>query len=118
MTAPPVAGGRHQRLATHERNPKWKAVPLRIDMSMCINCDACLRHCPDQFDHLAPGRLTRLRPAPRGRLGDRGEPGQRVGDVRAERLQPPEQHVAFAVVGAIHLMPVAPVFVPETLSRL
>ena len=26
--------------------------------------------------------------------------------------------LAFAVVGAIHLMPVAPVFVPETLSRL
>lgn len=26
--------------------------------------------------------------------------------------------LAFAVVGAIHLMPVAPVFVPETLQRL
>jgi hypothetical protein len=26
--------------------------------------------------------------------------------------------LAFAVVGAIHLMPVAPVFVPETLGRL
>lgn len=26
--------------------------------------------------------------------------------------------LAFAVVGAIHLMPVAPVFVPETLSQL
>ena len=26
--------------------------------------------------------------------------------------------LAFAVVGAIHLMPVAPAFVPETLSRL
>ena len=26
--------------------------------------------------------------------------------------------LAFAVVGAIHLMPVAPVFVPETMSRL
>ena len=26
--------------------------------------------------------------------------------------------LAFAVVGAIHLMPVAPVFVPEMLSRL
>jgi hypothetical protein len=26
--------------------------------------------------------------------------------------------LAFAVVGAIHLMPMAPVFVPETLSRL
>ena len=26
--------------------------------------------------------------------------------------------LAFAVVGAIHLMPIAPVFVPETLARL
>jgi hypothetical protein len=26
--------------------------------------------------------------------------------------------LAFAVVGAIHLMPIAPIFVPETLSRL
>lgn len=26
--------------------------------------------------------------------------------------------LAFAVVGAIHLMPIAPVFVPDTLSRL
>ena len=26
--------------------------------------------------------------------------------------------LAFAIVGAIHLMPIAPVFVPETLSRL
>lgn len=26
--------------------------------------------------------------------------------------------LAFAVVGAIHLMPIAPVFVPETLTRL
>ena len=26
--------------------------------------------------------------------------------------------LAFAIVGAIHLMPVAPVFLPETLSRL
>lgn len=26
--------------------------------------------------------------------------------------------IAFAIVGAIHLLPIAPVFVPETLSRL
>ena len=32
-----------------ERNPKWKARPLRIEMSECINCDTCLRHCPPQF---------------------------------------------------------------------
>ena len=34
---------------TRERNPKWKNPPLRIEMSECINCDACLRHCPSQF---------------------------------------------------------------------
>ena len=32
-----------------QRNPKWKNHPLRIEMSECINCDACLRHCPPQF---------------------------------------------------------------------
>ena len=37
------------RLASRERNPKWKLAPLRIDMSECINCDTCLRHCPPQF---------------------------------------------------------------------
>ncbi|MEW6474873.1 MAG: 4Fe-4S dicluster domain-containing protein [Actinomycetota bacterium] len=44
-----MATGRAERLATHQRNPKWKVPPLRIDMSMCINCDACLRACPPQF---------------------------------------------------------------------
>ncbi len=24
-------------------------MPLRIEMLECINCDACLRHCPPQF---------------------------------------------------------------------
>ncbi len=41
-----VAGGRAERIATRQRNPKWKNVPLRIEMAECINCDACLRHCP------------------------------------------------------------------------
>ena len=41
--------GRTQRVVTRQRNPKWKVAPVRIDMSMCINCDACLRHCPPQF---------------------------------------------------------------------
>ena len=40
---------RLERIETHERNPKWKNPPLRIEMSECINCDACLRHCPNQF---------------------------------------------------------------------
>ena len=47
MTA--VTTGRAERLATRQRNRKWKVPPLRIDMSMCINCDACLRACPPQF---------------------------------------------------------------------
>ena len=41
--------GRLGRIETHERNAKWKNPPLRIEMLECINCDACLRHCPDQF---------------------------------------------------------------------
>jgi electron transport complex protein RnfB len=40
---------RLERIETHERNAKWKNPPLRIEMSECINCDACLRHCPTQF---------------------------------------------------------------------
>ncbi|MGH9000343.1 MAG: 4Fe-4S binding protein [Acidimicrobiia bacterium] len=43
------AGGRAGRVAARARNPKWKPPPLRIDMSICINCDACLRACPSQF---------------------------------------------------------------------
>ncbi len=40
---------RVDRIATHERNPKWQSPPLIIDMSICINCDTCIRHCPPQF---------------------------------------------------------------------
>ena len=36
-------------IETRQRNPKWKNPPLRIEMAECINCDACLRHCPTQF---------------------------------------------------------------------
>ena len=43
------AGTRPERLESRERNPKWKNVPFRIEMSECINCDTCLRHCPPQF---------------------------------------------------------------------
>ena len=35
--------------STRQRNPKWQNPPLRIEMAECINCDACLRHCPPQF---------------------------------------------------------------------
>ena len=38
-----------QDVAAHERNPKWQSPPLRIEMSECINCDTCIRHCPPQF---------------------------------------------------------------------
>ena len=40
---------RLERIEAHERNEKWKNPPLRIEMSECINGDACLRHCPNQF---------------------------------------------------------------------
>ena len=44
-----AAGSRPDRVANRVRNPKWKSPALRIDMSICINCDTCLRHCPPQF---------------------------------------------------------------------
>ncbi len=46
-----VAGGatRQERIAERVRNPKWRNPPVRIEMLECINCDACLRHCPPQF---------------------------------------------------------------------
>ena len=47
--APMAAGTRHERVESRERNPKWKHVPYRIEMAECINCDTCIRHCPDQF---------------------------------------------------------------------
>lgn len=40
---------RDERIDTRTRNSKWQNVPLRIDMLECINCDACLRHCPPNF---------------------------------------------------------------------
>ena len=43
------ATNRTERLADRERNSKWRPAPFRIEMSECINCDACLRHCPPQF---------------------------------------------------------------------
>ena len=36
-------------VADRERNPKWKNPPMLIDMSICINCDTCIRHCPPHF---------------------------------------------------------------------
>jgi Pyruvate/2-oxoacid:ferredoxin oxidoreductase delta subunit len=44
-----MAATRDERIATRTRNAKWQNVPLRIEMAECINCDACLRHCPPHF---------------------------------------------------------------------
>ena len=44
-----MAGTRADRIAEQVRNPKWKNLPLRIEMLECINCDACLRACPRQL---------------------------------------------------------------------
>ena len=44
-----TAGNRRDRVGNRVRNPKWKSPALYIDMSICINCDTCLRHCPPQF---------------------------------------------------------------------
>ena len=40
---------RTERIEQRIRNPKWKLPPVRIEMSECINCDTCLRHCPPHF---------------------------------------------------------------------
>lgn len=40
---------RSERIESRTRNPKWKNLPVRIEMLECINCDACLRHCPPQL---------------------------------------------------------------------
>ena len=44
-----VGATRLERIELRQRNPKWKNAPLRIEMAECINCDACLRHCPPHF---------------------------------------------------------------------
>ena len=44
-----MTGSRDQRIADRRRNEKWRNPPLRIEMLECINCDACLRHCPPNF---------------------------------------------------------------------
>ena len=86
---------RAERIESHERNPKWQSPPLRIEMSDCINCDTCIRHCPPQFgaifNHgidviIVPELCSRLRQVPAagvpGRLHLRG-PGL---DAAARRL--------------------------------
>ncbi len=41
--------GRQERIENREREPLWKNPPLKIDMDICINCDACIRACPRHF---------------------------------------------------------------------
>lgn len=43
------ASTRAERMANRARNPKWLNPALHIDMSICINCDTCIRHCPPHF---------------------------------------------------------------------
>lgn len=45
----PRGATRLDRVTDRVRNEKWQNPPFRIDMSICINCDTCLRHCPPQF---------------------------------------------------------------------
>jgi len=40
---------RQARIQERRRHDRWPNPPLYIDMSECINCDACLRHCPPNF---------------------------------------------------------------------
>ena len=40
---------RDLRIAGRARNDRWQLPPFRIEMPECINCDACIRHCPPQF---------------------------------------------------------------------
>ena len=44
-----IGRNRAERVEARVRNPRWKQAPLRIEMSECINCDTCIRHCPPQF---------------------------------------------------------------------
>ena len=44
-----MGSNRGERIELRVRNPKWKNAPVRIEMLECINCDACLRHCPAHF---------------------------------------------------------------------
>ncbi|MGH1493063.1 MAG: 4Fe-4S dicluster-binding protein [Acidimicrobiales bacterium] len=41
--------GRERRLESREREGLWKNPPLKIDMDVCITCDACFRACPKPF---------------------------------------------------------------------
>jgi ferredoxin len=88
------AATRDQRIEHRERNPKWKSVPLRIEMAECINCDTCIRHCPTQFgaifNHgidviIIPELCSGLRQVPRPVPGRLHLPRPRLG-ARRRRL--------------------------------
>jgi electron transport complex protein RnfB len=44
-----ATSARLRRIELHQRHARWRSVPLRIEMSECINCDNCLRYCPPEF---------------------------------------------------------------------
>ncbi|MAW71322.1 MAG: 4Fe-4S ferredoxin [Acidimicrobiaceae bacterium] len=44
-----TSAARKSRIESRERHTKWPNPPMYIDMSECINCDACLRACPPNF---------------------------------------------------------------------
>jgi ferredoxin len=41
--------GRQLPIENRRREPLSKNPPLKIDMAICINCDACFRACPHHF---------------------------------------------------------------------
>lgn len=41
-----VPRGRLDRIESRERYEKWRRSPYAINSETCINCDACVRHCP------------------------------------------------------------------------
>ena len=101
-----LGASRIERIGMHQRNPKWKNAPVRIEMMECINCDACLRHCPPHFGAIfnhgpdvviipelcsglrqVPARLPGELHLPVPRLGDRRRPRRLVGRA-AQRRRP------------------------------
>jgi electron transport complex protein RnfB len=55
-----VARGRDARIDTRERPAGWKRPPLQINADTCINCDACIRHCPSSLGAVFSRGFTEL----------------------------------------------------------
>ena len=41
--------GRPARITTHSRHSQWHLPPVRIDVSRCVECSACVQSCPPAF---------------------------------------------------------------------